>query len=161
MKLLSGEEERQAVEYFYKAQEIALKAKCNDAKCGCVIVKDNFIIGSGFNSPPGEKENQRRCHISKNSYHSKVTDKTCCIHAEQRAIMDALRNNSDKIANSKLYFIRVDKDGSILKAGRPFCTICSKMALDAGISEFILWHEKGICSYDTGEYNSISFGYKE
>jgi hypothetical protein len=35
------------------------------------------------------------------------------------------------------------------------------MALDAGVKEFILWHEHGICSYDTEEYNRLSFEYTQ
>ena len=31
------------------------------------------------------------------------------------------------------------------------------MALDVGIAEFVLWHEKGVCVYDTKEYNELSF----
>jgi hypothetical protein len=31
------------------------------------------------------------------SYHRKVTDKTCCIHAEQRALFDALKNHPEQI----------------------------------------------------------------
>lgn len=49
--------------------------------------------------------------------------------------------------------------GLILKAGKPYCTICSKMALDVGIAEFVLWHEEGITVYDTKEYNELSFQY--
>ncbi|MBR7036894.1 hypothetical protein IKI14_03340 [bacterium] len=32
------------------------------------------------------------------------------MHAEQRAIMDALKNHPDEIEGSDLYFIRLDKD---------------------------------------------------
>jgi deoxycytidylate deaminase len=39
-----------------------------------------------------------------------VTDKTCCIHAEQRAIMNALRNHPNEIEGADLYFMRLDKD---------------------------------------------------
>ena len=39
----------------------------------------------------------KRCTCDKASYHRKVTDKTCCIHAEQRAIMNALRNHPEEI----------------------------------------------------------------
>jgi hypothetical protein len=88
-----------------------------------------------------------------------VTDKTCCIHAEQRAILDAVRKNSNKLTGSRLYFIRLDDSGAPSKAREPYCTICSKMALDVGIAEFILWHEKGVCIYNTKEYNAISFKY--
>ena len=154
MKYLSKDE---AQIYLDKAVEAALKSTCERAKCGSVIVKDNKIIGTGFNSPPANKESQRRCSFSKESYAKKITDKTCCIHAEQRAIMDALRKNPDKLSGSRLYFIRLDNNGTPSRAGEPYCTICSKMALDVGISEFVLWHDKGVCVYDTKEYNSLSF----
>ena len=125
-----------------------------------MIVKGYEIIGSGFNSPPAEREDQRRCEVPKDSYNTKVTDKTCCVHAEQRAIMDALKSNGDKILGSRMYFIRLDKDGNSTRSGNPYCTICSKMALDSGIAEFVLWHESGVCVYDTGEYNTLSFHYR-
>lgn len=154
MKFLSEEEARG---YLNKTAEIALKATCLRARCGSTIVKDGEVIGAGCNTPPKDSEGHRRCSNPKEVYHKKVTDKTCCIHAEQRAIMDALRKNPEKLAGSRLYFIRLDKDGKLSKAGKPYCTICSKMALDAGISEFVLWHEKGITAYDTEEYNKLSY----
>jgi len=73
--------------------------------------------------------------------------------------MDALRKNSDKLPDSRLYFVRLDGGGKPSRAGEPYCTICSKMALDAGISEFVLWHEKGVCVYNTEEYNTLSYLY--
>ncbi len=160
MNYLSGDKEKKALEYIAKAAEIASDATCERAKCGSVIVKSGEIIGVGFNSPPRNLENQRRCSRPKDSYHKKVTDKTCCVHAEQRAIMDALRRNSDKLPGSRLYFVRLDGGGKPSRAGEPYCTICSKMALDVGISEFVLWHEKGVCVYNTEEYNTLSYLYK-
>ena len=160
MRYLSGEEEKKALKYIAKAVDVALSATCERSRCGSIIVKDNEIIGSGFNSPPQNKEEQRRCSYSKDSYHKKVTDKTCCVHAEQRAIMDALRTNPNKIIGSRLYFIRLDDDGTPSRAGKPYCTICSKMALDVGIEEFVLWYDKGVCVYKTDEYNALSFQYK-
>ena len=155
--LLKGENKK----FMEEAVEEALKSSCLRSKCGCIIIKDNKIIGRGFNSPPKGLESQRRCLNDKNSYDKKVTDKTCCIHAEQRAIFNTLKNNPSKINGSKLYFIRLDKSNNMIFAGKPYCTICSKMALDLGIKEFVLWNERGICVYDTEEYNDLSFGYKE
>jgi hypothetical protein len=74
--------------------------------------------------------------------------------------MDALRNHPDKIIGSTLYFIRIDQEGNIKHSKKPYCTICSKMALDVGIKEFILRQEDGIHAYDTGEYNTLSFNYR-
>ena len=159
MKYLSGEDEKKARRYLNKAREMALGSSCLRAKCGSVIVKNDKIIGVGFNSPPANKESQRRC-LPKNKYHEKITDKTCCIHAEQRALIDALKKNPDKIVGSRIYFTRLNKKGKQTRAGKPYCTICSKMALEVGVAEFVLWHEEGICVYDTDEYNELSFQYK-
>jgi deoxycytidylate deaminase len=139
------------------AAEVAVSATCSRSKCGSVIVNDGEIIGKGFNSPAGNLENQRRCDAEKSSYHSKVTDKTCCVHAEERAITDALRKNPEKLSGSMLYFIRLDGNGDSKFSGAPYCTICSKLALDAGIAEFVLWHESGIAAYKADEYNDLSY----
>ena len=161
MRYLYSVEEKKALEYIFEASKIALNATCKRSKCGSIIVKSDEIIGQGFNSPPQNNDDQRRCNYSKNAYHKKVTDKTCCVHAEQRAIMDALITNPDKIAGSRLYFIRLNDGGLLSRAGQPYCTICSKLALDVGIDEFVLWHEKGVCVYKTDEYNLLSFEYEE
>jgi deoxycytidylate deaminase len=161
MEFLRGREEREATRWMNKAAEVAQKASCLRSKCGTVIVRDGEIVGEGYNSPAGEQEDQRRCLALKDAYHKKVTDKTCCVHAEQRAIMDALRKNPEKVSGSRLYFIRLNEGGNPGRAGKPYCTVCSKMALDAGIAEFVLWHERGICAYGTGEYNLLSYEYSE
>ncbi len=157
MRYLSGDEEKKALKYIVKATKVAKNATCKRSKCGCVIVQLDEIIGSGFNSPPRDIESQRRCFCSKGSYNKKVTDKTCCIHVEQRAMMNALQKNPNKLPGSRLYFIRLDDKEAPKRAGDPYCTICSKMALDVGISEFILWHNEGVCVYETKEYNVLSF----
>ena len=60
MKYLSGEEEERTMEYIDKAAEAALGSTCLRNRCGSIIVKNDEIIGSGFNSPPANKESQRR-----------------------------------------------------------------------------------------------------
>jgi deoxycytidylate deaminase len=146
--------------YLEEAARLAKESTCKRDKCGSVIVKDGEIIGGGFNSPPGNLESQRRCDNNKKEYHKKVTDKTCCIHAEQRAILNALSKNPEKLIGSILYFVRLDSEDKISFAGKPYCTICSKLSLDVGIKEFVLLHEEGSVSYPTEEYNSLSFNYK-
>jgi deoxycytidylate deaminase len=158
MKILVGEDAELAMGFIREAACIAESATCERSLCGAVIVSGGKIIGFGFNSPAGGEES--RCQTLKKDYDLKVTDKTCCVHAEQRAIMDALRKNYEKIFGSRLYFVRLDKEGNISFAGKPYCTICSKMALDVGVAEFVLYREDGVCVYDTKEYNDLSFGYK-
>ena len=58
--------------------------------------------------------------------------------------------------NSDLYFIRLDQEGEITKAGEPYCTICSKMALEVGIKNSHLWYAEGIVAYDKYSFLPIS-----
>ena len=160
MKLLSGIEEKEAMKFIDEAARFALDSGCERKKCGSIIVSDGKIIGKGFNSPPGNLDSQRRCSCPKDSYHKKVSDKSCCVHAEQRAIMDALKHAPEKITGSRLYFVRLDEHNQKTPSGEPWCTICSKMSLDSGVKEFVLWHENGIVVYDTDEYNRLSFEYR-
>ena len=157
MRILSGRELQSAIDFIAQAALVAKRATCERSKCGSIIVKKNKMIGLGFNSPPGSLESQRRCSIPKVFYHEKVTDKTCCIHAEQRAIDDALTNNPKDLEGSRLYFVRLDGVGKPSRAGEPYCTSCSKRALDVRIAEFVLWRDEGVCVYGTEEYNSLSY----
>jgi deoxycytidylate deaminase len=145
-------------QYFQMAAEEARKATCLRGKCGAVIVLNNEVIGSGFNAPPKNDEKSRKCALELVNSCKPKSDRTCCVHAEWRAIIEALRTGKD-LAGSTLYFVRVDDAGNIKKSGEPYCTVCSRLALDCGISFFGLWHESGIRLYDTKEYNDLSYAF--
>ena len=155
MRYLFGNEEEEVKKYFLISAEIALESCCLRARGGIVIVKDDKIIGCGFNSPP-----LNRCLEKCTRYFLDgdfKSDKTCCVHAEDRAVRDALKKGNN-LKGSRIYYIRIDEKGEKVFAGKPYCTICSKLVLDEGIKEFSLWHENGIAVYDSFEYNEISFG---
>lgn len=137
----------------------AHKASCARSKVGAVIVKDGVVIGRGFNSPPANLESQRRCDRKAELKPGFKSDKTCCVHAEQRAIMDALRTNSDKIAGSSMYLARLTGDAAQKEYSKPYCTICSKLMLDAGIAESLRLRPEGVVIYESEEYNDESFSY--
>jgi deoxycytidylate deaminase len=158
MEFLKEQREKEAIEYMNKAAQVAARALCLNAKCGTVIVKDGEIIGEGYNAPPLDKEENRTCNKELCPGKPKF-DKTCCMHAEWRAITDALKRSPEKLDGSILYFMRVDENGKLQKSGKPYCTVCSRMALDAGIDRFVLWHNEGICEYPTNEYNRLSYEY--
>lgn len=159
MEYLSGKEVREAERWMEEAATSARMALCRRARCGTVIVQDSEVIGRGYNAPPCDKEEHRVCGevfpAGKPKY-----DKTCCIHAEWRAIMDALTHYGDRVRGADLYFVRVDEGGAIKKSQKPFCTVCSRLALDAGLTTFHLWHEEGVGRYETGEYNRLSYEYE-
>lgn len=95
-------------ETYARIEALAKTAGCHDWQCAAVIVsKGGEIIGEGVNSPPGNLESARRCHADKTLLHRKVSDKSCCVHAEQRAIADAMRRHPAELAGSTLYYCRL------------------------------------------------------
>lgn len=161
MRYLEGQKENEAEEWMREAARAAEKALCLRAKCGTVIVKDGKIVGEGYNAPPLDNPKYRMCHVEFRLPQKFKYDRTCCLHAEWRAIIDGLKKNSDDLVGARLYFTRVDNNGRILRSGAPYCTECSRMALDSGIEEFVLWHDEGICVYPADEYNQLSYQYTE
>ncbi len=139
------------------AIELANKSLCKRAKCGSVIIQNEKIIGSGFNSPAGDEPN--RCNDTYQIPEHNKHDLTCCVHAEVRAIHDALSKNPNLLAGSKLYFIRLSEANQPTEAGVPYCTICSREALDSGIAEFGLWQNNQFTMYNTQDYNDKSYQY--
>lgn len=159
MNVIQGTDVHLAEQWMNNAKAEAVRALCLRDSCGAVIVNNGNVIGKGYNAPPQDDINNRHCLDSDSPTKDLKHDRTCCVHAEWRAIMDALRRNSGAIKGSRLYFVRLDPQGNIAYSGKPYCTVCSRLALDAGITEFVLWHKEGITVYPTQEYNRISYEY--
>ncbi|MBI2609564.1 hypothetical protein HYW53_00100 [Candidatus Giovannonibacteria bacterium] len=158
MKLIPLDQYKE-MKWFNETARVAANSLCLRAKCGAVIVKYGKIIGEGFNSPPQNNPELRTCL---NEYEIPAGfrhDRTCCIHAEQRAIQDAIKKRND-MESATIYFVCVDENGDKVKATALKCTICSRAALEAGIREFALCFEDGIRIYPTDEFNRISYEYK-
>jgi deoxycytidylate deaminase len=147
-------------DYFSLAGEEAKKALCLRDKCGAVIVLDGDIVGRGYNAPPGDDVSERRCHLELTYSDKPKSDRTCCMHAEWRAILDAVANGKAK--GSALYFVRVDTLGNLKYSnGVPYCTVCSRLALDTGIAFFALYTKEGGKVWDTKKYNDLSYEFHE
>lgn len=146
-------------QFFEEAAREAAKALCLKDKCGAVVVIDGKIVGRGFNGPPLNDIDRRKCHLNLIESRKPKSDRTCCVHAEERAITSALMGQGQLLSGGTLYFTRVDEAGKILRSGAPYCTLCSRHALDSGLKFFALWHEEGIRLYDTVEYNELSYAF--
>lgn len=157
MRRVEGDEFQKIKPFFEMAADEAKDATCLRAKCGSVIVKDMVRIGSGFNSPALDNEDQRLCEAEMDTSAKPKYDKTCCIHAEWRAVLDACKTSADKLAGSVLYFMRINEQGEFTDAGEPFCTVCSRLTLEAGVSEFALYNDGGADIYPADEYNLKSY----
>ncbi len=148
------------IDYFNLAAVEARKSLCSRGHCGAVVVKNNEVIGCGFNSPPQNNSAHRMCHLNQRVSRKPKSDRTCCLHAEWRALIDAVRTNGD-ITGASLYFVRVDKAGEIVPSGEPYCTVCSRLALDLGLRYFGLLHTHGPTLYETADYNRRSYSYHD
>jgi hypothetical protein len=145
--------------YFKLASDAALKATCLRAKCGAIIVKNGVVIGKGYNTPPHGDETQRMCDVEKDLTRKPKHDKTCCVHAEWSAILDACKNNPDEINGSTLYFMRLNDIGEFDDFGEPLCTTCSRLTMEAGVTDFAIWNNEGAEVYPLSEYNLASYNF--
>lgn len=105
------------------AVNLAKRSHCVRRHVGAVLVKDTRIISIGYNGPPAgthncDEEFPDGCALdSKGSCH-------LAIHAEQNAIMYAVKNNSSV-------------DGSTLYVTLSPCIACSRIIFSMGIGEII------------------------
>lgn len=159
MRLLHGDEEKEALRWLDEAAKTAAGSLCLRTHCGSVVVKGGKLIGAGFNSPPQNKTEWRICLDEYEIPAGFRHDRTCCIHAEQRAIQDAMQRGDD-MRGARIYFVAIDEWGNKVKAEDLKCTVCSRAVLDAGISDFALLCEDGIRIYPAEEFNRLSYQYK-
>jgi len=156
---MSGYTTNMHTHYFEEAGNVAAHATCNRAHCGAIIVtSDGEIIGRGYNAPPEGDESQRMCDVTLDKTIKQNNDKTCCVHAEWNAIIDALKHHGAKVEGSTLYFMRVNDDDEFTDAGDPYCTVCSRLAMESGIKTFGLWNN-GPDMIEISDYNKRSYSY--
>lgn len=165
MRILKDNEKKVASKYFEEAVKASKNSICLKRPRGVVIVKNNKIVGKGWNAPAGK-------HICSECLRSKMkpkvfaifnTEPCYAIHAEQRAIVNAFKSGCSDLTSAKMYFIRTDDEGKYIPCDDgPSCTICSKLILESGIESFIYEAlNEGIVELSAKEFNDISMQYVE
>lgn len=117
-------------EYFLNiCKAVAQRADCRRAQHGCVIVKDNRIVSTGYNGSPsgGASCLNGECPrglLSNEECRSLSSYENCIsLHAEQNAIA---------------YSNRSDTAGATLFVTGKQCDMCRKLAMAAGIIR-VVW----------------------
>jgi len=153
MRYLTGKEAKDAEKFIRVAAEEAKKSKCKKSQRGVVIVKNGKIIGRGHNKVTIEMY----CDpcIRENIKDNSRVELCSAIHAEQMAIIDALKQGKN-LEGSRMFHIKV-KNKKIGFSEDVSCTVCSRIVLESGISEFVLLHRKGFALYGAEEFNKKSF----
>lgn len=130
--------------YLGIALAVSKRSTCLKRHYGCVIVKDDVIIATGYNGSPRGCENCCDVGVCKrlDKPHNSGDYSDChSVHAEQNAMLSASRS---KMIGAELYLAGEEADGSEIYNVEP-CPICSKMIINSGISRIIT---KGVRVWD-------------
>ena len=132
----------------------ARKSPCL-SKRGAVIWNHGLLIASAHNNQaePFECTRDALCKS-----HCGET----AIHAEERAIMEALDwTDKEAVKGSQILHVKVNADGQSVYSGSPSCLRCSGMILAAGIAKVWLLHDPdaergGLQAYSAVEFHALS-----
>ena len=107
--------------------QVSLRSTCVRRKVGAIIVKNDRILSTGYNGSPSGLPNCiddcNRCYRSKHNIPSgQMLDLCFAVHAEQNAIMNALKTGEDL-------------KGAVLYVNTFPCSTCFKLAIQSGIKE--------------------------
>lgn len=133
------------------ALSVAARSTCLRRKFGAVIVKDNTIVGTGYN---GNARGVINCHevgCIKNTMKSPqgmAYDYCPAVHAEENAIINS--NRVDRIG-ATLYLAGVDEKGEHTMA-LP-CQRCQRKIINSQIAEVVILRDDGTpMTVDVREY---------
>ena len=121
--------------YLLIALSVATRSGCLRRKYGCVIVKDNKIISTGYNIAPSACIATGKCYREiHNIPHGEQYGKSCqSVHAEQNALIHA---DSRDLIESTMYLMGFDCVEKELITAIP-CEICEPMLKNAEIKRVI------------------------
>ncbi len=123
--------------YLNIAKEVASRSTCLRKKYGCVIVKNDIIISTGYNGSPRGTKNcidlnycrREQMHIPQGQCYELCRS----VHAEMNAIINAER---EKMIDSTLYLYGCDISGNIID-NIDSCQMCKKLIINAGIKQVV------------------------
>lgn len=105
---------------------VAQRSGCLKRHVGAVLVKDNRIIATGYNSAPsGIQECYQRGACLRQGSHQGENLETCyAIHAEQNALMQCCK-------------LGISCDGATLYCTTKPCNFCMRLLINAGVKIII------------------------
>ena len=136
--------------YLNIALAVSTRSTCLKRHYGCVLVKNDEIISTGYNGNPRGMENccdRGFCERIKVPHNSGNYDSCFSVHAEQNAMLSAAR---EKMIGATAYLAGVeyslDKDKSeryqedvygYMEVDAEPCPICFRMLKNAGVEKVI------------------------
>ena len=125
--------------YLNIALEVSKRSTCLKRRYGCILVKNDEIIATGYNgSPRGEINccDLGECKRMNEPHNSGKYDECKSVHAEQNAMLVASRKD---MIGSVMYLVGQDKvDGKWTNSKETVpCPVCHRMIKNAGIKKVI------------------------
>ena len=126
--------------YLDIAETVAERSTCLRKHYGCIIVKNDEIISTGYSGAPRGREN---CidlgECTKKKIYPELRhggyDACRSVHAEQNAIISAARKD---MIGSIMYLVGKRTENKKYEEGAMSCQTCRKLIINAGISKVIV-----------------------
>ena len=120
-------------EYFFEVMKsVAKRSTCERGRSGCVIVKDNQILATGYvGSVVGDDHCDDVGHLFKQTVHEDGKTSNHCVrtsHAEENAICQAAKRG-------------VALEGATLYCQMYPCMVCSRLIAQSGIKKVFAYHK--------------------
>jgi deoxycytidylate deaminase len=120
------------------------KGLCSKSKRVAALIKPNGLYVTGTNSPPSPFS------CKSNEFCKKICNQIC-IHAEERALLLALKQYS-KVEDCICLHLKIVNCEPVV-SGNPSCVTCSRKLLECGVKYMYLWQEKGWQQWTTEEFH--------
>lgn len=119
--------------YLNIAEAVCERSTCLRKKYGCIVVKNDEIISTGYSGAPRGRVNCSDLgYCTKKKYfpdvHHAGYDACRSVHAEQNAIISASRQ---ELLGSSMYLVGIKNDN--YEDGASPCQMCRKLIINAGI----------------------------
>lgn len=120
--------------YLGIAKAVSMKSTCLKKHYGCIIVKDDQVIGSGYNGAPRGESHCEVCTKIKSNKDMEEYLSCKSVHAEQNALISCARKD---MIGSTLYLAGVNpSSGAEMSVVEP-CQICLRLIKNAGIDRVV------------------------
>ena len=113
------------------AEQVARRSTCLRRQVGALLVVEKRLLATGYNGAPSGVPHcaedgcpREREHVPSGQGH----DLCRGLHAEQNAIIQAAKHG-----------VRID--GATLYTTHHPCSMCAKVAINAGIRRVVCWHD--------------------
>lgn len=130
--------------YLDIAETVSERSTCLRKHYGCIIVKNDEIISTGYSGAPRGRENcidLGKC--TKKEIYPDIRhggyDACRSVHAEQNAIISAARKD---MIGSAMYLVGKRTDNSKYEEGAMSCQTCRKLIINAGIEKVFVRNSK-------------------